>query len=144
MNDETIAVKVLTTFPLFTHKMFHDFLPDTGKYNLNKTQVKALLVVHVEDSPHMSQVCHHMNMEKGSLTPVIDSLIALNLVERSRNRDDRRKVNIALTDEGRELVHSNLERAHEHILGKIDHLPAEDVERFKQALLDLHDIASKI
>jgi DNA-binding MarR family transcriptional regulator len=135
---------VLTTFPLFMHRVFHDFHPDTGKYNLNKTQVKTLLVVHAGDSPHMSQVCDHMNMEKGSLTPVIDSLIELDLVERERNRDDRRKVNITLTDKGRDLVTRNLQNAHEHILGKLKHLPAEEVTRFKRALLDLHDITSKI
>jgi len=144
MKDETVAVQVLTTFPLLMHKMFHDFQPDTRKYDLNKTHVKVLLVVHVEDSPHMSQVCYHMNMEKGSLTPVIDNLIELDLVERKRNRNDRRKVNITLTTKGRDLVYSNLQRAHEHILGKMKHLPAEDVERFKRAMLDLHDITSKI
>lgn len=144
MKTESIAARALTTFPLFMHKVFHDFQPDSREFNLNKTHMKALMVIYIENSPHMSKVCSHMNMEKGSLTPVIDNLIEMKLLQRKRNSEDRRKVNLYLTDQGRKLVLENLHRAHRHILDKMKHLPEEEVQRFKNALLDLHDITLKL
>jgi DNA-binding MarR family transcriptional regulator len=144
MTDKEIASQILSTFPLFMNKIFHDFRHVTGEYDLNKTQVKALIIIHMDDNPHMTHVCHHMNMEKGSLTPVVDSLIEIGLVERKRNREDRRKVNLSLTERGKKLVVRNLNRAHEHILKKIGHLPEDMVDRFKRAVLDLHEIAQKL
>jgi len=78
------------------------------------------------------------------LTPVIDSLIEMELVQRSRNPDDRRKLNLNLTDQGRKLVLENLHRAHEHILDKMKHLQKDERQRFEKALLDLHEITLKL
>ena len=52
MKSETDAARVLTTFPLFMHKMFHDFHVDSGELHLNNTQMKALMVVYIENCPH--------------------------------------------------------------------------------------------
>ena len=141
MTDEDMVTRVLTSFPLFMYKVFHDFKPETGGYDLNRTHIKALMVIHTGHQPYMTHVCRHMNMEKGSLTPVIDSLIEMGLVERKRNPDDRRKVNLSLTEIGTSLVVSNLKRAHEHLLAKIAHLPRESVTRFERAVLDLYETA---
>jgi len=141
---ESTAAWVLTTFPLFMHKVFHDFHPATSHLELNKSQMKALMVIHLEDSPHMTKVCYHMNMEKGSLTSVIDGLIELGLVERTRNPEDRRKVNLTLTSRGRDLVLEHLQQAHEHISKKLERLPEAEVRRFEKAMHDLHDITLKL
>lgn len=44
-----------------------------------------------------------MMVEKASLTPVLKALAAAGLITRTRNADDRRKVNISLTAPGRRL-----------------------------------------
>ena len=144
MTDEEIVTRVLTSFPLFMHKVFHDFKPETGSYGLNRTHIKALMIIHTSHQPHMTHVCHRMDMEKGSLTPVIDSLIESGLVERRRNPNDRRKIDLSLTDKGTELVLTNLQRVHEHILKKLARLPKEEVQRFKRAVHDLHEITLKL
>jgi len=144
MRNDDLAAKILATVPLFMHKVFHDFHPGSGELDLNKTHLKTLMIIHIENNPHMTKVCHHMNMEKGSLTPVVDRLIEMKLVERKRNSQDRRKVNLHLSELGMSLVQAHLHRAHRHILQKMKHLPQQEVERFKNALLDLHEITLKL
>jgi DNA-binding MarR family transcriptional regulator len=144
MNVDAMAARILTTFPLFMHKVFHDFQPGSGTLDLNRTHMKALMIIYIENNPYMTKVCYHMNMEKGSLTPVIDRLIQMNLVERRRNPEDRRKVNLHLTELGLSLVQANLHRAQRHIMEKLKHLPAEEIRRFKRALSDLHEITLKL
>jgi DNA-binding MarR family transcriptional regulator len=140
MKTDDLAAKILATFPLFMHKAFHDFLPTTGTLDLNKTHMKALMFIYIGNEPYMTEVCHHMNMERGSLTPVIDRLIQTKLVERRGNPGDRRKVHLHLTDLGLSLVQANLHRAHRHVENKLKHLSKEEIQRFRNALLDLHRI----
>jgi DNA-binding MarR family transcriptional regulator len=144
LKDESVAVRILTTIPLFMHKVFRDFHPATGSLELNRTHMKALMVIYLENDPYMTMVCRHMNMEKGSLTPVIDRLLRMNLVERGSDPGDRRKVNLHLTELGQSLVQANLHRAHRHIQGKLKHLPRDEIERFKNALFVLHETTLKL
>ena len=144
MSADDMAARILATFPLFMHKVLHGFQPGSGTLDLSKTQLKVLMIIHIENSPHMTKVCSHMNMEKGSLTPVVDRLTGMNLVERRRNPEDRRKVNLRLTELGKSLVQANLHRAHRHIMEKLRHLPEAEIERFKSALSDLHEITLKL
>lgn len=136
--------KLLTTFPFLMHKMFHDFVPDSLGLELNRTQIKALMVIHTEAEPHMTHMCHVMNLEKGSLTSVVDGLIELGLVERRRNPDDRRIVNVILTDSGKTLVDRHIRQAHAHVLSKLSHLTAEERSVFEETVDVLHRIAMKL
>jgi DNA-binding MarR family transcriptional regulator len=144
MKNEEMVVQVLMAFPLFMHKVFHDLRGEAEGHPLNRTQMKTLMIIHLENQPHMTHVCHHMNMEKGSLTPVIDSLIEMGLVDRMRNREDRRKVNLSLTEKGNRLVIEHLNQAHDHLLKKLESLPEANVSRFKRAITDLYEIAQKL
>jgi DNA-binding MarR family transcriptional regulator len=135
-----MAARILSTLPLFMHKVFHDFQPPSGELDLNKTHLKALMIIYIENNPCMTTVCRHLNMEKGSLTPVIDRMVRMKLVERRGSPEDRRKVNLHLTELGTSLVQAHLHRAHRHILQKLKHLPRVEMERFESALADLHEI----
>jgi len=146
MREEplTLEAEVMSTFPLFMHKVFHDFAPDTRGHTLNRTQTRVLMIVHTHGNPHMTEVCRHLNMERGSLTPVVDELIGAGLLRRARNRIDRRKVNLALTEEGGDLVTGFLDLAQRHLDAKLRRLPAEEKRRFERAVHDLHAITKKL
>ena len=75
---------------------------------------------------------------------VIDSLIDMGLVERTRNRRDRRKVNLSLTQKGSRLVIEQLKGAHDHLLKKLEALPKAEIARFKRAVTDLYEITQKL
>ena len=123
MKQEAMVEKLLTTFHLFRHKVFHDFKPDTGDAAMNRTQ---------------------LDLEKGSLTPVIDSLIELGLVNRERNHHDRRKINLALTGRGEELLSLHRRQAHRHLLAKMESLSEEEVARFSEAFAVIYEITLKL
>jgi DNA-binding MarR family transcriptional regulator len=144
LAQEEMVERLLTTFHLFRHKIFHDFKAETGPVTLNRTQCRALMAIHLETRPHMSRVCRRLDLEKGSLTPVIDGLIALELVTRERDREDRRKVNLALTGRGEELLKLHRRRAHRHLLAKLERLSPEEVARFGEAFAVIHEITLKL
>jgi DNA-binding MarR family transcriptional regulator len=144
LAQEEMVERLLTTFHLFRHKVFHDFRPKTGELELNRTQFRTLMAIHLESSPHMSRVCRQLDLEKGSLTSVVDSLIAYGLVVRERDNKDRRKVNLALTGRGEALVLEHRRQAHRHLLAKMRSLSAHERQAFSEAFAVIHEITLKL
>ncbi len=90
-------------------KLYNDFYLEYIKTyiqdkNINKNQVRALTFIKNYGSISMSELCNMLNIEKGSLTSMIDDLEEKAYVERMKDKKDRRKYNIVLTKEGDEIA----------------------------------------
>ena len=147
--DNELTMRMLKTLPHLMYKMFHDIkeleIPDQSvKSHLNKTQRKTLLILYSEEKINMSKFCRILNVEKGFFTSVIDSLLELGLVERLRDNQDRRKVHIYLTLQGRKLVKKGIETMSAQIDYKLSSLSNEDYKRFIKAINDLSEITKKL
>jgi DNA-binding MarR family transcriptional regulator len=71
---------------------------------LNDTQQRMLLLLTETDQATMTNASQMMNLEKGSMTPVVDKLISLGYLLRERNLEDRRQVLLHLTEKGRQAA----------------------------------------
>lgn len=83
-------------------------------------------------------------ISKPNLTTMVDRLCADGLVERSADPNDRRVVNVALTQEGINfLVRHKMEVA-KFIEGRLSLLDEADLERLRGILDELTDILQKL
>lgn len=73
-------------------------------HDLTGTHVQALRVLFKQNCATMSHLTDCMHVSPGATTGVIDRLCKLGLVERSHHPEDRRVVQVCLTEGGRELV----------------------------------------
>jgi DNA-binding MarR family transcriptional regulator len=147
--DKDFTMRLLKTLPHLMNKMFHDineFRPLEEDFNLglNKTQRKTLLILYSDEGMNMSRFCRILNLEKGSFTSVIDSLIEQDLVIRQRDNDDRRKIFIRLSKKGKEFVEQIVEIISSHIEHKLSVLSKEDFSCFIHAIDDLSRITEKL
>jgi DNA-binding MarR family transcriptional regulator len=76
-------------------------LADTG---LSWTAFKVLWVLWIWGERETSFLAVEADITKGTLTGVVDTLERRELVTRRRREDDRRLVEVSLTDDGRELI----------------------------------------
>ncbi len=136
--------KIFETMPLFTRKLMHDFPFHDSAVELNKTQQKALHFVSFHPKANMGEICRHMNMEKGSFTAVVDSLIDKGLIRRDRDTEDRRRINLSLTDAGSSVVADFERKMGRHLKRKLEKLNPEDMQKFSRAVNDLHEIVAKL
>lgn len=109
-----------------------------AKTGLSGTQVRAIIFLadaH-RNSRGVSSVARHLEIAQPTATRVIDSLEEKGLVERTRREDDRRKVRIDLTEEGRDraLEFTDVSRSLEKIIGT---LPEEHVEVLDESLTEI-------
>ena len=63
------------TFPKIYSSLYLDYLKKySALYNVNKTQLRALVFIKNHGSISMTELCAKLNIEKGSLTSMIDDL----------------------------------------------------------------------
>jgi DNA-binding MarR family transcriptional regulator len=143
-EQSDLVLKILRTFPHLMRKLLYDFDYRSGRYELNYTQYRSIMLVHYERGRPLSELGAHMNLERGSFTSVIDGLVAQGLLVRQRDTDDRRRVLLEFTPEGERFVGEEIGRMHNHILSKLEGLSPEDRSRFLQALDDLFEMTWRL
>lgn len=104
-------------------------LPDLTQAGLTTSQFGVL-----EALLHLGPMCQKALGEKllqsgGNITMVINNLERRNLVQRTRDRSDRRYVQVVLTREGRELIESLFPRHLQAIVQQMSVLSPSELEQ---------------
>jgi len=75
-------------------------------YGLTDSQFGVLSTLHFNKTGSMNQkeIAEKLLVSAGNMTMVIDNLEKRKLITRTRDKSDRRKMNIGLTTSGRELI----------------------------------------
>lgn len=81
-------------------------------HDLTGTHMQALRVLALESCSTMSHLTDCMHVTPGASTGIIDRLCRLGLVERTPHPEDRRVVQVCLTDAGRELIRTVQDEMH--------------------------------
>lgn len=77
--------------------------------NLSPQEMRVLCKIEREKCCIMSAIAGAIRLSLSSVTALVDRLVEKKLVRRDRSAEDRRVVEVALTDEGKELSHAALE-----------------------------------
>jgi len=92
----------------------------------------------------MTDLAEASFISKPNLTTMVDRLCAHGLVERSANPNDRRIVNVSLTQKGTELLDRHREDLVAFIESRLSLLEESDLEKLQLALNELIGILEKI
>ena len=92
----------------------------------------------------MSDLACASFISKPNLTTMIDRLCTEGLVERSADVNDRRIVNVALTQRGDEFIQKHKEETIKFIESRLALLEDEDLKRMQRALDDITEIMTVI
>lgn len=106
---------------------------------LSSQEIRVLRTVGRSEYCIMSGIAERIRLSLSSVTGLIDRLVEKKLVCRSRSSEDRRVVQVELTDEGRELHQSALESQVKFASGLLKSLSAEE----QDALLALFNKISE-
>jgi DNA-binding MarR family transcriptional regulator len=77
---------------------------DAGFMGLKKNHFKILCILSGHQSLTSTEIGRMLDLEKGSVTTLIDQLEECGLASRGYDPDDRRKFKIVLSDAGREVI----------------------------------------
>jgi len=129
MKVKELFNSFLEFIPLYHETIGCIYNKDYGiEPNLNKSQRKALFIIKKNGRIIPSSLGKALDMQKGSLTTLVDSLVEHEFVRRDVDKEDRRKQWISLTPKGDEYISKlmhNFEKEFEKTFKKVD---AEDID----------------
>jgi DNA-binding MarR family transcriptional regulator len=111
-----LAISVLRFMPAFfitINPIIHREKSET--WSLSENQLKILMALSFGGQVMPTSISNAFNMQKGSITTLIDSLVNAGLVVRNKDATDRRKQIISLTSKGAEFVQYKKEKSIEEL-----------------------------
>lgn len=132
------------TFPKIYSSLYLDYLKRySSSYDVNKTQLRALIFIKKNGAISMTDLCAKLNIEKGSLTSMVDDLTKKGYVFRENDLTDRRKYLITITEKGINLAIDFMDKLSGQLEEKFYRLSTEDKDRYIEAINTLEYILNK-
>lgn len=105
MYDELLKLDNQLCFRLYkvSRKMTRAYQPFLGKYNLTYPQYIVLLVLFEYKKIDFKDLSELVDLKTGTLTPLINNLIKQGYIQKTKNKEDMRKIDITLTEKGIQL-----------------------------------------
>lgn len=100
---------------------------------LTYPQYLVMLVLWEQDGQMVSQIGNKLQLDSGTLTPLLKRLEAFNLVKRERSEEDERKVVIQLTYPGKSLQ-NKAESIPETVMERLKSWTERDKSRLKSLM----------
>lgn len=135
---------VSKTFPKIHASLYLESLKEyAANINVNRTQLRALVFIKNNGEITMTDLCEKLNIEKGSLTTMVDDLTKKGYLTRTRDSRDRRKYILNLTNSGEEIAKDFLESLGNKLKARFLQLDEEDRNKFMESIKNLEEIVHK-
>lgn len=148
MKEDRIRETVKLQFEMvhLFHKNFSKVFHQTGDspYNLNKNQNKAILIIGGAGEIMPTTLGKCLDLQKGSLTSMIDALERDGLVCRRGDPGDRRKVLVSLTEKGKEHRNRFTAKLEKNASEVLERLAEEDIAAYRESLKTILSILKKL
>lgn len=148
MKEEKIRETVKLQFEMIHlfhknfSKVFHHI--QNNSYNLNKNQNKAIMIIGASDNIMPTTLGKCLDLQKGSLTTMIDALEKENLVYRKGDPEDRRKTLISLTEQGKEYRRWIIGEIEQNASKIFERLEEEDIDTYQMSLQKMLNVLKKL
>lgn len=103
MQQLKLANQVCFPVYMLAKEIVSRYRPFLEKLDLTYPQYLVLLVLWEQDGQTVSQIGEKLNLDSGTLTPLLKRMEQKQLIVRTRSSEDERSVNITLTQQGKEL-----------------------------------------
>lgn len=106
------------------------------EFGLTYTQYLTLSVLWEEDGQYVNQIGQKLELDSGTLTPLLKKLEAQNYLRRVRSEEDERKVKVELTYPGKSLQ-NKVESVLTQFASELELIPESQLPKLNSSLSDL-------
>ena len=115
------AREVLDVVPLAA-RVIRKQLREHGTQFLSVPQFRTLLFISRNKGASLSEVADHIGLTLPSMSTLIDGLVTRNFVIRRTHQDDRRRMDLTLTERGETTLQSARKATEEYLKGRLSRL----------------------
>jgi len=103
-NEVNFSDEIAKILPLIQREATRRMAPLFSETSLTIPQFFFLDFLSERKVCSMGDVAQVLNLSMGAATGIIDKMVELDLVKRGRSDDDRRVVNVTISDKGKEVI----------------------------------------
>ena len=142
-NDRSLQLDVQLCFALHAsaRAISKVYMETLRTENLTYPQYLVLLVLFEEDGLNISEIGDRLQLDSGTVTPLIKRMEKLDIVTRERSVEDERTVHVSLTEKGRSLRKVAFE-AREVVVDRLD-MSESEIIQMRQQLMEIADRLSR-
>ncbi|TDD16745.1 MarR family winged helix-turn-helix transcriptional regulator [Nonomuraea diastatica] len=112
--------------------------------NLTMRQLKVVMLLAINGSSSGQDLAHALGVGLGTVTGIVDRLVAQGLASRHEDPHDRRVRRVELTPEGAALIEEINNAGHEHYRRIMDHLDLETLRALDHVTRTIRDVAANL
>ena len=139
---DIIVENVLNVAPLF-RRSFRSIDFDLVAEGISHSHIMVMRMLEEHERLSVSAIGDKQFISRPQMTHIIDKLVSLGIVERTANEDDRRVINVILTDRGRDVIKKCDALVKQSIRESLSSLDDKDIEELS-ALSKISDIGLKL
>ncbi|HYW22132.1 MAG TPA: MarR family transcriptional regulator [Nodularia sp. (in: cyanobacteria)] len=133
------AAKVMETIPLMMRFIRADMRVHSAA-SLSIPQLRSLAFLNRNPGASLSELAEHLGVTCATASATTERLVQRNLVQRIDDPQERRRVLLNLTDEGRHHLKQSQDQTRAHIAELLDHLTPEQISHIEEGLGLLKDV----
>jgi DNA-binding MarR family transcriptional regulator len=142
---EKLVDNILIYYPLFYRKVKTSINDEkSSKYGKSDGYYQILGILITSGPLPISTIGRQLHISKPNMTPLIDKLVKDKMVKRIRSKEDRRVVNIEITDEGKKFLLEARKVVEENIKENLSNLNDKELETLNESLENIKKLVFKM
>ncbi len=133
ITPEELAGQMLEVVPAVMRAIRGEMRQHRGP-DLTVPQYRTLACLDRYPGASLSDVAEYIGLSLPAMSKLVDGLLERRFVTRETCRDDRRRVNLALTVRGRAALQASLQLTQTYLADKLSQLPEAERARILHAL----------
>lgn len=127
----------------FSRTIMHTFKPEV-EIDLKPKEYHLITMLMEKPNRPLHEYAHHIGLEKGSFTYLVQVLELKGLLTRLDDENDRRKKTLILTEKGKELAITLDEQFNAHINDKLSVLTRSERDKLDESFKTIKSILPKL
>ena len=140
---DRMVENILNILPLF-RRSFRNIDFNLVADGISHPHIVVMKILEEHERLSVSAIGEKQFISRPQMTHIVDRLVSLGMAERIINEDDRRVINVVLTDKGRNIVRQCDAIIKKSIKESLSILDDKDIKEMSAALSKLAEIGSKL
>jgi DNA-binding MarR family transcriptional regulator len=144
---DNVAYDLFTTLPLIHRSIRNKLIKNVItniKEDIAPPHFEIMKLLENTGMLHVAEIGERLQIARPQMTHLIDRLVELELVERETNEEDRRMLNIQLTDDGKTFIKKRDKRVIDATREVLSGLSDEELQELSVSLKNLKAIFLKL
>jgi DNA-binding MarR family transcriptional regulator len=137
--SQECAARVMDTIPLLMRFIRADMRTHSAD-SLSIPQLRSLAFLKRNPGASLSEVAEHLGVTCATASTTIERLVQRNLVQRTDHPQERRRVVLNLTQQGKQLLEESQDKTRAHIANILENLTPEQVSQIEEGLALLKNV----